>query len=146
MIKPKQAIFPLYLPRGQREEDLVFLAAELRALSRQFSEFTGKHPSNEDLLATIKHEEMSDLILAKLYKNKRQMGMSNIDFYRLVRTREYLPAEQFSDLFEKTLQTSGEPLHGIPALLLEADHDDPRAYSEKQVASRLASFVEMLDN
>ena len=33
---------------------------------------------------------------------------------------------------------------GIPALLLEADHDDPRAYAEEQVASRLASFVEML--
>ncbi|MCD6430955.1 MAG: 2-hydroxyacyl-CoA dehydratase, partial [Deltaproteobacteria bacterium] len=36
--------------------------------------------------------------------------------------------------------------YGIPALLLEADHNDPRAYSEEQVASRLASFVEMLDN
>ncbi len=36
--------------------------------------------------------------------------------------------------------------YGIPALLLEADHDDPRAYSEEQVASRLASFVEMLDD
>ncbi len=35
---------------------------------------------------------------------------------------------------------------GIPALLLEADHDDPRAYADEQVASRLASFVEMLDN
>lgn len=34
----------------------------------------------------------------------------------------------------------------IPALLLEADHDDPRAYAEEQVASRLASFVEMLDS
>ena len=35
---------------------------------------------------------------------------------------------------------------GIPALLLEADHNDPRAYADEQVASRLASFVEMLDN
>ncbi len=30
--------------------------------------------------------------------------------------------------------------------LLEADHDDPRAYAEEQVASRLASFVEILNN
>lgn len=36
--------------------------------------------------------------------------------------------------------------YGVPALLLEADHDDPRAYAEEQVASRLASFVEMLEN
>lgn len=35
---------------------------------------------------------------------------------------------------------------GIPAMLLEADHDDPRAYAEEQVASRLAAFVEMLES
>ena len=31
-----------------------------------------------------------------------------------------------------------------PALLLEADHNDSRSYSEEQVANRLAAFVEML--
>ncbi len=36
--------------------------------------------------------------------------------------------------------------YGIPALLLEADHDDPRAYAEEQAASRLAAFVEMLED
>jgi len=34
---------------------------------------------------------------------------------------------------------------GIPALLLEADHSDSRAFSEAQVANRLAAFVEMLE-
>ena len=33
----------------------------------------------------------------------------------------------------------------IPALLLEADHNDPRSFSEEQVANRLAAFVEMLE-
>jgi benzoyl-CoA reductase/2-hydroxyglutaryl-CoA dehydratase subunit BcrC/BadD/HgdB len=33
---------------------------------------------------------------------------------------------------------------GIPALILEADHNDPRAYSEEQVANRLEAFTEML--
>jgi benzoyl-CoA reductase/2-hydroxyglutaryl-CoA dehydratase subunit BcrC/BadD/HgdB len=33
----------------------------------------------------------------------------------------------------------------IPALLLEADHNDYRVYSEEQVANRLAAFVEILD-
>ncbi len=36
--------------------------------------------------------------------------------------------------------------YGVPALLLEADHNDPRAYSEEQVANRLAAFVEMLED
>ncbi len=33
---------------------------------------------------------------------------------------------------------------GVPALLLEADHGDPRAFAEEQVANRLEAFVEML--
>jgi benzoyl-CoA reductase/2-hydroxyglutaryl-CoA dehydratase subunit BcrC/BadD/HgdB len=32
----------------------------------------------------------------------------------------------------------------VPALLLEADHNDPRSYSEEQVVNRLEAFIEML--
>ena len=35
--------------------------------------------------------------------------------------------------------------HGIPALLLEADHNDPRAFAQEQVSRQLAAFVEMLE-
>lgn len=34
---------------------------------------------------------------------------------------------------------------GVPALLLEADHNDPRAYSDEQGATRLEAFVEMME-
>lgn len=34
---------------------------------------------------------------------------------------------------------------GIPALLLEADHDDPRSFSEEQVSNQLSTFMEMFD-
>jgi len=34
--------------------------------------------------------------------------------------------------------------YGIPALLLEADHNDWRAFSEEQVANRLSAFMELL--
>lgn len=33
---------------------------------------------------------------------------------------------------------------GIPALLLEADHNDDRVFTEEQMATRLAAFLEML--
>ena len=33
---------------------------------------------------------------------------------------------------------------GVPALLLEADHNDPRSYSEEQIRNRLIAFMEML--
>jgi len=34
--------------------------------------------------------------------------------------------------------------HDIPALLLEADHSDPRSFSREQAANRLEAFCEML--
>ena len=34
---------------------------------------------------------------------------------------------------------------GVAALLLEADHNDPRAFADEQVKSRLKAFVEMMD-
>ena len=33
----------------------------------------------------------------------------------------------------------------VPALLLEADHNDPRTFSEEQVSTRLSAFLEMLE-
>jgi benzoyl-CoA reductase/2-hydroxyglutaryl-CoA dehydratase subunit BcrC/BadD/HgdB len=33
---------------------------------------------------------------------------------------------------------------GVPSLLLEADHSDPRVFSEQQVENRIAAFLEML--
>ncbi len=34
---------------------------------------------------------------------------------------------------------------GVPALLLDADHSDPRAFSDKQAEARLEAFMEMMD-
>lgn len=34
---------------------------------------------------------------------------------------------------------------GVPALLLEADHNDPRTFSEEQVRARLDAFLEILE-
>ncbi|MBW2277755.1 MAG: 2-hydroxyacyl-CoA dehydratase, partial [Deltaproteobacteria bacterium] len=34
---------------------------------------------------------------------------------------------------------------GVPALLLEADHSDPRSYSDEQGTSRLEAFVETME-
>jgi benzoyl-CoA reductase/2-hydroxyglutaryl-CoA dehydratase subunit BcrC/BadD/HgdB len=35
---------------------------------------------------------------------------------------------------------------GVPALMLEADHNDPRSFSEEQVSNRLSAFIEMLQD
>ena len=36
--------------------------------------------------------------------------------------------------------------HGIPTVLLEADHNDPRQYSEEQINTRIDAFIETLES
>ena len=117
LIQPEQAIIPLYLPRGQREEDVTFLADELRSLAARLADLTGRQPTDEEFLAAIQREETSDLLLNELCKARNKTGLNNLDFYRLLRSREYLPAEDFAALAESTLQNTAAPRPGTPVIL-----------------------------
>jgi benzoyl-CoA reductase/2-hydroxyglutaryl-CoA dehydratase subunit BcrC/BadD/HgdB len=128
-LRPHQYVLPLYLPRGRRESDLVFLADELRAASRSLETCTGRAVSIEQLTAAIHREETADAHLARLHHERRALGLSDRDFYRLVRSREYLPAEAFSDLAQVALSAgTGEPRqHPTIPILLSGIVPEPMA-------------------
>jgi benzoyl-CoA reductase/2-hydroxyglutaryl-CoA dehydratase subunit BcrC/BadD/HgdB len=102
-IAPRQPVIPLYLPRGRRESDLAFLADELRAVYGRLEEITGRSPSDEELLACARREEQADQILAELHRRRGELPLLDRGFYRLVRSREYLPAETFTGLVQDIL-------------------------------------------
>jgi benzoyl-CoA reductase/2-hydroxyglutaryl-CoA dehydratase subunit BcrC/BadD/HgdB len=117
-VKPKQPVFPLYLPRGKRKEDIEFLANEYKSMYEWLVELTGKKPSYEEMLASIRREEAADALLAELHERRRYLDLTNLEFYRLVRSREFLPAEDFVDIASKVLESaSGEEKSGIPVLI-----------------------------
>jgi benzoyl-CoA reductase/2-hydroxyglutaryl-CoA dehydratase subunit BcrC/BadD/HgdB len=94
-VKPKQPVLPIYLPRGKRDSDLQFLAAEFRALYDKLSALTHRQPTNDDLMHAIEREEQADDLLGQLHRHRQKVALSQIDLYRLLRSREYLPAESF---------------------------------------------------
>jgi benzoyl-CoA reductase/2-hydroxyglutaryl-CoA dehydratase subunit BcrC/BadD/HgdB len=119
-IAPQQPVIPLYLPRGRRESDVDFLVDELRAVYRRLQEITGRSPSDEVLLACAQREEQADGVLAELHRRRRELPLLDRDFYRLVRSREYLPAEDFSELAQGILEHAAQvPQAGarVPLLL-----------------------------
>lgn len=117
-ISPKQPVLPLYLPRGRRESDLTYLANELRHLFQQLATITGRNPSDADLLQSIYGEEAADDLLRKLHQNRQFLPHSDLDFYRIIRSREYLRAEDFADLAQETLARAGSTARtGTPLLL-----------------------------
>ncbi|MCX8067375.1 MAG: 2-hydroxyacyl-CoA dehydratase family protein [Anaerolineae bacterium] len=117
-IRPRQPVFPFYIPRGRRESDLQFLADECRALYRGLSEVTGRSPTDETLMECIYREEEADHLLAEFHRRRSTLPMDNRAFYRLVRAREYLPAEAFADLARQSLEgPKANPRGGVPILL-----------------------------
>ncbi len=115
---PSQPVLTLYLPRGRRESDVTFLADEFRRLYRCLEMITTHSPSEVDLMACIQREEEADRWLAALHQQRAHLSLDDEAFYRLLRSREYLPAERFSALAEATLsQTVEMERDGIPLVL-----------------------------
>jgi len=118
-IRPRQPVFPIYIPRGRRESGLPFLAEEFRSLCRHLEGITRHSPSEADLMGCIQREEAADRLLAELHRRRRTLPLTQLEFYRLLRAREYLPAEAFSDLARAALAqaTSTPQDEGVPILL-----------------------------
>lgn len=103
-VRPRQPVLTLYLPRSRRESDVVFLTEELRALYQGLAQATGRLPAEADLMERVRQEEAADRLLAELYRQRPRLPLTDLSFYRLVRAREYLPAEMFADLAETSLR------------------------------------------
>ena len=117
-VRPPQPVFPLYMPRGRRPEDVEFFAQEFRKLYDWLSNLTGRRPSDGQLMESILMEERADKALARLYDLRTEVSLSVRDFYRVVRTRQYFPAEEFVSFVERVIdEYSGNPPDGVPVIM-----------------------------
>ncbi|NOR83137.1 MAG: hypothetical protein GQ526_06555 [Ardenticatenales bacterium] len=104
LVCPKQPVLPIYLPRGRRESDIDFLTEELRSVHCRLEGLTGRSPSDGELLACVRREEAADALLSKLRRRRATLPLADTSYYRLVRSREYLPAETFIELARSRLE------------------------------------------
>jgi len=117
-LPPKQPVIPFYLPRGGSQQGEVFFAEELRFLYQRLEEIAGISPSNETIMKSIQWEEVADELLARLHKQRGRLQFKDHDFYHLIRTREYLPAEDFIDIAQSIFDADYEgQQEGIPIIL-----------------------------
>ena len=104
-VETDKLVAPLYFPRDAGSAGVEFLAAELRALRGKLEQHTGTTVTDEQLHAAITREEQADGVLAELHAARLNLPGSDADFYRVVRAREYLPAERFVELGRQALET-----------------------------------------
>jgi benzoyl-CoA reductase/2-hydroxyglutaryl-CoA dehydratase subunit BcrC/BadD/HgdB len=106
-VSTEQPVLPLYIPRGTGRAARTFLAQELRALSQRLAEISGISPSKTDLMGCIELEERADDFLCELVAARPRLPFDDMQFYRLVRAREYLPAERFAAIARSALSLRG---------------------------------------
>lgn len=117
-IPARRPVIPMYLPRGKRESDLNFFVEELHNLYRRLHALTGRSPDDDMLLHSILREEEADQFLAQIHYQRSRLGLADLALYRVIRSREYLPAEQFAGLARDVLARSSETARsGIPIVL-----------------------------
>ncbi|MBI4702386.1 MAG: 2-hydroxyacyl-CoA dehydratase [Deltaproteobacteria bacterium] len=106
-VRPAQAVLPLYLPRDGGEKGRAFLAAEIRALFERLVELTGRRPGEAELRAAIARDEQADALLARVSRGRAGLALGDRELYALLRSREFLPPEQFCELAAQALERRG---------------------------------------
>jgi len=120
-VKSKQPVLTLYLPRGDEsdtEKAIRFFADEFRLVSVSLEAITGRRPSDADLVAAIESEEKAARCAADLLRERRRLPLDDRDFYRLLRSREFLPAETFEAIAMGALaRRTQTPRAGTPVVV-----------------------------
>jgi benzoyl-CoA reductase/2-hydroxyglutaryl-CoA dehydratase subunit BcrC/BadD/HgdB len=87
-------------------------------MRRRLAEWSGRSPTDDDLRLAIEREEVADRELARLHAERPWLDLSDRDFYRLLRSREYLPAERFTEIARDALGHKLDARRpGVPVLL-----------------------------
>jgi len=113
-VRPPQPVLTLYHPRGRRPADRTFLERELRRLGERLAEITGRHPTDADLHTALDAEEEANDRLARLCGGRDAVGLSDREFYTLVRAREYLPAEMFIEVADAAIAREDAGAPAVP--------------------------------
>lgn len=116
-IKPRQPVVTLYHPRARRDCDRQFLLDELRELARSLEAHSGQPLDLPRLSSCIADERRADDALRELALNRRDVALSDREFYTLLRSREYLPPETFADLAQGAPKAEQPTPGGVPLLI-----------------------------
>ena len=118
LLPPDQPVFPFYLPRGEGERTLRFLAAELRALSQKLTAAFDTSPSDDAVMAAVLADVEADRRVRSLLDRRGTLALSARQFLGCLRSREYLPPDDFVGLADRLLErTASTPRKGVRVML-----------------------------
>ncbi|MCB2188726.1 MAG: 2-hydroxyacyl-CoA dehydratase family protein [Deltaproteobacteria bacterium] len=98
VLGPARPVFTLYNPRGAGEAAEEFLARELAQLAGALGRLAAVSPTDAELHRAIDRENRADLVFNRMCRDRRAYAVDDRTFYTILRSREYLPPEDFCAL------------------------------------------------
>lgn len=103
-VRTKAPVVTFYAPRGTRQSDAEYLQRELDVMGKQLARISDVTPTAAELREAIAREVEADELLAKIHAIRDELPLDARSLYQLIRSREYLPAERFSELVRIVLE------------------------------------------
>ena len=125
LLPPGRPVIPFYLPRGEGEATQRFLAAELRAVSKKLCDAFGTTPDDEAVMAAVLADVEADRRVRALLQRRGTLGASAREFLGFLRSREYLPPDEFVALADVLLARPPSTPPSGPRLLLSGMLPEP---------------------
>jgi benzoyl-CoA reductase/2-hydroxyglutaryl-CoA dehydratase subunit BcrC/BadD/HgdB len=119
-VQPRVPVATFYPPRSTRPSDAEYLVRELRALGARLAKVGGVEPTDAELREAIEREAHADELTGKLLAARASLPLADLELYRLLRSREYLPSERYAELAATALagtQRGAGPSGRTPILL-----------------------------
>ncbi len=116
-VRPRQRVLTVYHPRDRREPDYLYYVDELARLGRELEAMSGRTPSEADWKTALDSETEATRALADLYQDRSRLPLTDREFYALVRSREYLPSDDFVRIARAVERHDPRPPDGVPILL-----------------------------
>jgi len=126
LVAEPRPVLTLYCPRGgSLEARADFLVRELDAFFERLVEIAGVRPDEVALRQAIDREAEADACLARLLAARRNIELGERDYYRLVRSREYLPAERFTAIVGRHLGEQRARSSSAPGIVISGLVPEP---------------------
>ena len=125
LLQPGIPVEPWYVPRGEGPAVLDFAVAELRDLSARLAVHTGQRPDDTLLRACCDQDEAADERFGLLLDRLPTLGLRARTAYKFVRTREFLPPQEFIDLADALLERPAGELRAGQRLVLSGMVPEP---------------------
>lgn len=112
-IDTHRPVLTLYNPRGTSEAAETFLADELERLGNELRRYSDIDPVESDLHHAIDRENEADRLFNRMCLNRNGYAVDDQTFYFALRSREYLPIDDFLALDLPV----GKAPDGVPIML-----------------------------